>query len=86
MLPKSSDAENNMVICSKYYNGNVSKVGVATQLYEWERLLELNTDAAGNSNYIKAVNILELQEEFVRNNITTMRDVTPFTNIFDKGY
>ena len=75
-----------MATFGKYYNVNIAKGGVSTQLCGWERLLELYTGAVGDSNYIKAVKILELQENFAKHDITIGQDVIPFTNIFDKGY
>ena len=86
VLPKPSDAETNMATFSKYYNGNIAKGGVATQLCGWERFLELYTCAVGDSKYIKAVKVLELQENFAKHDVTIGQDVIPFTNIFDKGY
>ena len=80
-----TDADLQRLTFSKYYNGNVLKGGVFTQLSGWIGTADLWPGAVSDSVYNAQEGYLKRQEEFANNDLVN-GDVLPFTNIYDKGY
>ena len=80
-----SDADLQRLTYSKYYNGNVFKGGVFTQLCGWIGTADLWPGGVSDTDYNRREGYLKLQEDFA-NNDHVNEAVLPFTNIYDKGY
>lgn len=80
-----SDADLQRLTYSKYYNGNVFKGGVFTQLCGWIGTADLWPGAVSDSVYNRREGYLKRQQEFASNDLF-QDEVLPFTIIYDKGY
>ena len=83
-IPSPSDAHLNRLTFSHYYGGNVGKGAVFLQTCGFSGTWELFTGGVSDSDYQVKSEILEFQEEFVKE-CNNKPDV-PFTNVLDKGY
>ena len=82
-LPQPSDPALQHAWYSNYCGGCVAKGGIAVQLCGWTITLNLCAGGISDTAYVKAVNILAMQEEFAKND-TSLQN--PIFNICDKGY
>ena len=80
-----SDADLQRLTYSKYYNGNVFKGGVFTQLCGWIGTADLWPGGVSDTDYNRKEGYLKRQEHFA-NNDEVNGAVLPFTNVYDKGY
>ena len=80
-----SDADLQRLTYSKYYNGNVFKGGVFTQLCGWIGTADLWPGGVSDTDYNRREGYLQRQENFANNDLVN-ETVLPFTNIYDKGY
>jgi hypothetical protein len=80
---KPGDGRLNRLTYSSYYGGNVAKGGVFLQLCGWLGTHSLWVGAVSDTKYLSQSGILEMQEEFVKQDPSSN---TAFTNILDKGY
>jgi len=79
-MPKPSDPALQWALYNDYYCGCV---GIGVQLCGWTVTFKLCTGAISDTSYVKAVNILEMQDTFAKNDPTSQN---AFLNVFDKGY
>jgi len=82
-LPQPSDPALQCAWYSHYYTGCIAKGSVAVQFCGWTIAFDLYTGGMSDTAYVKAVNILAMQEEFAKNDPSSPN---PFLNIFDRGY
>ena len=80
-----SDADLQRLTYSKYYNGNVFKGGVFTQLCGWIGTADLWPGGVSDTDYNRREGYLQRQENFANNDLVN-ETVLPFTNIYDKGH
>ena len=85
-LDNPEDAELNRALFSLYYGGSCGKGGIFTQFCGWQGTYDLFTGAVGDSEYVRLSKILETQQSFQEHDKALHEKVTPFINIFDKGY
>ena len=79
----ASDPELQRLLYSVYYGGCVAKGGITTQQCGWQQAIELMAGAIGDSKFVDASFILEMQQEFAASDLTCL---DAFINIFDRGY
>ena len=85
-IPKPNDAQMQRLTYSPYYGCNCFKGGSFIQLCGWLGTHDLWTGCVSDTRYQNESGILEKQMEFATTDLDENGEVTPFTNILDKGY
>jgi hypothetical protein len=84
-----SDAVFQRFTYSQYYEENCFKGSVSVQLNGWIQEGELWPGRVSDSNYNRREGYLQKQHEFQEGDLVEMYgklDVSPFLNVYDKGY